>query len=182
VFTTITGYFINEEKNITTSYAGGFAARSQVGGLAEIGADGNTIGGLLGENAVLNIDDLVNAVGYLIPKYTDCYVEFTERNFDEAQVTSAVAGGFIGEMQGGMVDNTTLGNDYAVRKTEYIQGTYYAGGFAGKVLSGGLAESDGLSLLGTHIDVAGLLSLIPTYIPKIKTAGVQSGNNGLKVY
>lgn len=182
VFTTTTEYLIDEEKNTTTSYAGGFAARSQVGGLAEVGANGDTIGGLLGADKVLNIDGLVSAVGYLIPEYTNCYVEFTERDFDEAQVTSAIAGGFIGEMQGGTVDNSMLGNDYAVRKAEYIQGTYYAGGFAGKILSGGLAQSEGLSLLGKNIDVAGLLNLIPTYIPKVKTAGVQSGNNGLRVY
>lgn len=172
--------FGNEE-NMTASYAGGFAARSQVGGLADVG-DSDTVDGLLGGEGVVSIDGLLDAVGYLIPEYTNCYVKFTDSDGTEAQVNSAISGGFIGEMQGGIIDNTTLGDKYAVRNVKYIEGTYYAGGFAGKVLSGGLAQSNGLSLLGTDIDVAGLLSLIPTYIPKIKTAGVQSGNNGLKVY
>ena len=172
--------FDNEE-NMTASYAGGFAARSQVGGLADVG-DSDTVDGLLGGEGVVSIDGLLDAVGYLIPEYTNCYVKFTDSDGTEAQVNSAISGGFIGEMQGGIIDNTTLGDKYAVRNVKYIEGTYYAGGLAGKVLSGGLAQSNGLSLLGTDIDVEGLLNLIPTYIPKIKTADVQSGNNGLKVY
>lgn len=188
VFTATTGFFWDKEDTLAASYAGGFAARSQVGGLANVGADGETVGGLLGENGVLEINDLINAVGYLIPSYTNCFVEFTDRNSTEVQVSAAVAGGFIGEMQGGTIDNRNLNtentdnNKYAVRNAEYIEGTYYAGGFAGKILSGGLAQSDGLSLLGKHIDVSGLLKLIPTYIPKVYSAGVQSSADGLKVY
>lgn len=188
VFTKTTGYFWSNEDKLTASYAGGFAARSQVGGLANVGADGETVGGLLGENGVLEINDLINAVGYLIPSYTNCFVKFTDRDFVAAQVSAAVAGGFIGEMQGGTIDNRNLNtentdnNKYAVRNAEYIEGTYYAGGFAGKILSGGLAQSDGLSLLGEHIDVSGLLKLIPTYIPQVYSAGVQSSADGLKVY
>ncbi len=185
VFTETTGYFWGDEDKLATSYAGGFAARSQVGGLANVGADGDTVGGLLGEDGLVEIDGLLDAIGYLIPSYTNCFVEFTDRDFNEAQVSAAVAGGFIGEMQGGTIDNrglNTENKEYAVRNAEYIEGTYYAGGFAGKILSGGLAQSDGLSLLGTHIDVSGLLNLIPTYIPKVYSAGVQSSANGLRVY
>ena len=188
VFTQTTGYFWGDEDKLATSYAGGFAARSQVGGLANVGADGDSIEGLLGEDGLVEIDGLLDAVGYLIPSYTNCFVEFTDRNSTEAQVSAAVAGGFIGEMQGGTIDNRNLNtentdnNKYAVRNAEYIEGTYYAGGFAGKILSGGLAQSDGLSLLGKHIDVSGLLKLIPTYIPKVYSAGVQSSADGLKVY
>ncbi len=185
VFTETTGYFWGEKDVLKTSYAGGFAARSQVGGLADVGADGDTVGGLLGQDGLLEIDGLLDAVGYFIPSYTNCYVTFTDRNFTEPQVSAAIAGGFIGEMQGGTVDNRQLSGEnkeYAVRNAEYVEGTYYAGGFAGKILSGGLAQSDGLSLLGTHINVSGLLQLIPTYIPNIFSAGVQSSTNGLKVY
>ena len=188
VFTATTGFFWGDKDTLAASYAGGFAARSQVGGLANVGADGDTVEGLLGKNGVLEINDLINAVGYLIPSYTNCFVEFTDRNSTEAQVSAAVAGGFIGEMQGGTIDNRNLNtentdnNKYAVRNAEYIEGTYYAGGFAGKILSGGLAQSNGLSLLETHIDVGGLLKLIPTYIPTVYSAGVQSSEDGLKVY
>ena len=186
VSTKTTGYFWGDKDALKTSYAGGFAARSQVGGLADVGAEGDTVGGLLGKDGVLEIDGLLDAVGYFIPSYKNCYVTFTDHDSsDGPQVSAAIAGGFIGEMQGGTVDNRTLEGEnaeYAVRNAEYIEGTYYAGGFAGKILSGGLAQSDGLSLLGTHIDVRGLLQLIPTYIPNIFSAGVQSSTNGLKVY
>lgn len=185
VFTATTGFFWGDKDTLAASYAGGFAARSQVGGLANVGADGDSIEGLLGEDGLVEIDGLLNAVGYLIPSYTNCFVEFTDRDFDAAQVSAAVAGGFIGEMQGGTIDNrglNTENKEYAVRNAEYITGTYYAGGFAGKILSGGLAQSDGLSLLGEHIDVDRLFELIPTYIPQIYSAGVQSSENGLKVY
>ena len=186
VSTKTTGYFWGDKDALKTSYAGGFAARSQVGGLADVGAEGDTVGGLLGKDGVLEIDGLLDAVGYFIPSYKKCYVTFTDHDSsDGPQVSAAIAGGFIGEMQGGTVDNRTLAGEnaeYAVRNAEYIEGTYYAGGFAGKILSGGLAQSDGLSLLGKHIDVSGLLQLIPTYIPNIFSAGVQSSTNGLKVY
>lgn len=185
VFTATTGFFWGDKDTLAASYAGGFAARSQVGGLANVGADGDTFEGLLGEDGLFEIDSLLKAVGYFIPSYTNCFVEFTDRNFEEAQVSAAVAGGFIGEMQGGTIDNrglNTENKEYAVRNAEYITGTYYAGGFAGKILSGGLAQSDGLSLLGEHIDVNRLFELIPTYIPQIYSAGVQSSENGLKVY
>ena len=185
VFTATTGFFWGDKDTLAASYAGGFAARSQVGGLANVGADGDSIEGLLGEDGLVEIDGLLNAVGYLIPSYTNCFVEFTDRDFDAAQVSAAVAGGFIGEMQGGTIDNrglNTENKEYAVRNAEYITGTYYAGGFAGKILSGGLAQSDGLSLLGEHIDVDRLFELIPTYIPQIYSAGVQSSESGLKVY
>lgn len=186
VSTKTTGYFWGDKDALKTSYAGGFAARSQVGGLADVGAEGDTVGGLLGQNGVLEIDGLLDAVGYFIPSYKNCYVTFTDHDSsDGPQVSAAIAGGFIGEMQGGTVDNRTLEGEnaeYAVRNAEYIEGTYYAGGFAGKILSGGLAQSDGLSLLGEHINVSGLLQLIPTYIPNIFSAGVQSSTDGLKVY
>ena len=185
VFTATTGYFWGEKDKLAASYAGGFAARSQVGGLANVGADGNTLEELIGQEGLVGIDGLIEVVGYLIPSYTNCFVEFTDRDFSEAQVSAAVAGGFIGEMQGGTIDNrglNTENKEYAVRNAEYIEGTYYAGGFAGKILSGGLAQSNGLSVLGTKINVRELINLIPTYIPTVYSAGVQSSADGLKVY
>ncbi|MDO4927400.1 MAG: GLUG motif-containing protein, partial [Turicibacter sp.] len=158
-----------------TGYAGGFAARSQVGGLASVG-DADTINGLLGD--VININNLLNVIRYLIPTYTNCYVSFVE-NESGAQVQSAIAGGFIGEMMGGTVDNSALESEYAVRNLDRVEGTYYAGGFAGKIISGGLASSDSLSVLGTNISFNDLLSVVDVYIPKIKHAGVFS--DGLRV-
>ena len=164
---------IDGENTMTAGYAGGFAARSQVGGLAEVG-DSDTIDGLLGGEGLVGIDGLVQAVGYLIPEYTNCYVEFAEFDGTAPQVDGAVSGGFIGEMQGGNVDNSTLGNEYAVRNIKSVHGNNYAGGFAGRIISGGLAQTGGLSVLGTKISLDNLLNLLPVYIPTISHAGVSS--------
>lgn len=164
---------IDGENTMTAGYAGGFAARSQVGGLAEVG-DSDTIDGLLGGEGIIGIDGLVQAVGYLIPEYTNCYVEFAEFDGTAPQVDGAVSGGFIGEMQGGNVDNSTLGNEYAVRNIKSVHGNNYAGGFAGRIISGGLAQTGGLSVLGTKISLDNLLNLLPVYIPTISHAGVSS--------
>ena len=161
------------ENTMTAGYAGGFAARSQVGGLAEVG-DSNTIDGLLSGEGLIGIDGLVQAVGYLIPEYTDCYVEFAESDGADPQVDAAVSGGFIGEMQGGKVDNTDLGDSYAVRNIKYVRGNNYAGGFAGRIISGGLAQTGGLSVLGEKIGLDNLLQLLPVYIPAVSHAGVSS--------
>lgn len=164
---------IDGENTMTAGYAGGFAARSQVGGLAEVG-DSDTIDGLLDGEGIIGIDGLVQAVGYLIPEYTNCYVEFAEFDGTAPQVDGAVSGGFIGEMQGGNVDNSTLGNEYAVRNIKSVHGNNYAGGFAGRIISGGLAQTGGLSVLGTKISLDNLLNLLPVYIPTISHAGVSS--------
>ncbi len=167
---------------LTSTYAGGFAAQSQVGGLAEVG-DSNTIdqifgdgilGAIFGGEPLVGLDGLLSAVGYMIPDYTDCYVQFSDSDGTEAQVDAAVAGGFIGEMQGGKVDNTNSGSEYAVRNIKNVHANYYAGGFAGRIYAGGLAESNGLSLLGTKVTAGDILNLIPTYIPKVSHAGVSS--------
>ena len=167
---------------LTSTYAGGFAAQSQVGGLAEVG-DSNTIdqifgegilGAIFGGKPLVGLDGLLSAVGYMIPDYTDCYVQFSDSDGTEAQVDAAVAGGFIGEMQGGKIDNTNSGSEYAVRNIKNVHANYYAGGFAGRIYAGGLAESDGLSLLGMKVTAGDILNLIPTYIPKVSHAGVSS--------
>lgn len=167
---------------LTSTYAGGFAAQSQVGGLAEVG-DSNTIDQIFGEGILgaifdgkplVGLDGLLSAVGYMIPDYTDCYVQFSDSDGTEAQVDAAVAGGFIGEMQGGKIDNTNSGSEYAVRNIKNVHANYYAGGFAGRIYAGGLAESNGLSLLGTKVTAGDILNLIPTYIPKVSHAGVSS--------
>ncbi len=171
------------------TYAGGFAGCSRVGGLADIGTD-DSLGGFLDEG-LLDIDGLLDAVGYLIPEYERCSVVFAaHEDKTKPQVKAASAGGFIGEMQGGKIDNSGMDSSYAVENVKYVEGTLYAGGFAGSILSGGLAQSDGLSVLGTNIDLAGLLSVLETYIPQVSNAGVnafaaddeENTGEGLKVW
>lgn len=153
-------------------YASGFVAISKTGGLAEV-ADDTSIKSLIEANR------LVSAVGYLIPKYTNCTVSFV----NGGSVTADVAGGFAADFQSGTVDNSARGeNDYyAVYNLDSVNGQSYAGGFGGNVYSGALADAGkGISVLGNinglNINIGELLNLVNAYVPIIKYAGVKSDN------
>ena len=153
-------------------YASGFVGISKTGGLAEV-ADDNSIKSLIETNG------LVNAVRYLIPKYTNCTVSFV----NGGSVTADVAGGFAADFQSGTVDNSSRGtNDYyAVYNLDSVNGQTYAGGFGGNVYSGALADaSKGISILGNidglNINIGELLNLVNAYVPTIEYAGVKSDN------
>ena len=153
-------------------YASGFIGISKTGGLAEV-ADDNSIKSLIETNG------LVNAVGYLIPKYTNCTVSFV----NGGSVTADVAGGFAADFQSGTVDNSSRDtNDYyAVYNLDSVNGQTYAGGFGGNVYSGALADaSKGISILGNidglNINIGELLNLVNAYVPTIEYAGVKSDN------
>lgn len=153
-------------------YASGFVAISKTGGLADV-ADDTSIKSLIEANG------LVSAVGYLIPKYTNCTVSFV----NGGSVTADVAGGFAADFQSGTVDNSSRGeNDYyAVYNLDSVNGQSYAGGFGGNVYSGALADAGkGISVLGNinglNINIGELLNLVNAYVPIIKYAGVKSDN------
>lgn len=153
-------------------YASGFVAISKTGGLADV-ADDNSIKSLIEANG------LVSAVGYLIPKYTNCTVSFV----NGGSVTADVAGGFAADFQSGTVDNSSRGeNDYyAVYNLDSVNGQSYAGGFGGNVYSGALADAGkGISVLGNinglNINIGDLVNLINAYVPIIEYAGVKSAN------
>ncbi len=157
-------------------YAAGFVAISKTGGLAEVGDDNSV-------KSLLEAKGLVNAIGYLIPSYTNCTVSYV----NGGSVTGDVAGGFAADFQSGTVNNQSRGeNDYyAVYNLGSVKGQSYAGGFAGRVYSGALADaSKGISILGDftglNINLTDLLSVINAYVPYIKYAGVKS-NNGFTV-
>ena len=151
-------------------YAAGFVAISKTGGLAEVGDDNSV-------KSLIEANDLVNAIGYLIPSYKNCTVAYV----DGGSVTGDIAGGFTADFQSGTVNNQDRGeNDYyAVYNLGSVNGQSYAGGFAGRVYSGALADaSKGISILGNvtglNINLTDLLSVINAYVPYIKYAGVKS--------
>lgn len=111
--------------------AGGFVGVSRTGGLADV-ADEAAIKGLLSAN------DLLNAVGYMIPSYSNVDVSY----INGGAVSADMAGGFAGDFQSGTVENPE-GSPWAVYNIAQITGGSYAGGFGGKVTSGALAAADG---------------------------------------
>ena len=179
----ISGSTVNGLKKVSTQdeengYAGGFVGISQTDGLADL-ADDNNEETVLPETTLISITDLLTAVPYLIPKYTDCDVVYAE-DTENYQVEAACAGGFAGKLESGTIDNSQKDN-IAVQKICNVRGKYYAGGFAGIATSGGLAASrGGIDLLGANVNVGDLVSVLNVYIPVIKNAGVSS-DKGLTV-
>lgn len=168
----------SEEKG---SYAGGFVGRSHTGGLAGLAQEEED--GSLKLPGILEVDSLLNLVPYLIPKYTYTTVTFIS-NDEKPQVQAQLAGGFVGAMQSGTVDNSSQTDDFfAVYGLEQVKGESHAGGFAGKADAGATASSDGLNLLSgiLKLDINDLLSVLNVYIPIIKSAGVKSAKKGFTV-
>ena len=119
---------VENVKKISTAdmengYAGGFIGVSHTGGLAEIGD--------LKTDGVLSITNLLSAIQYLTPKYTNCVVSYIE-DIENQQVEAACAGGFAGKLESGTVDNSEAKNT-AVKNISNVYGRYYAGGFVGSV-------------------------------------------------
>lgn len=164
-------------------FAGGFIGTSQAGGLAEV-ADKDAIGGIAGSDGLLDVDSLLGAAKYLLPSYTNCTVTFV----DGGHVKADVAGGFVGDLQSGSVNNE--GNKEDIYKGPYavlcfgsfeVKGQTYGGGFGGKVRSGALADAGGgvsvlggLKDIGLTINVSELLGVAEAYIPSVSYAGVYS--------
>lgn len=173
----VTGSTVNNLKKVSTvdkvnGFAGGFVGVSHTGGLAELG-DVNT------ETGLINVSSLLSAVQFLTPSYTNCVVSYKE-DVNSQQVEAACAGGFAGKLESGKIDNSGTENT-AVKNICNVQGRYYAGGFTGFATSGGLvASKGGIQLLGTTIQLDGLLSVLNVYIPEITNAGVDSAK-GLTV-
>jgi len=143
------------------------------------------------KGGLLSVNDLLGAVPYLIPSYTDTTVTYVNGGYVEGDI----AGGYAGNFQSGKVnqfsetdlknDSTLAGvqsrvqtNPVAVVNLDHVTGGAYAGGFGGKVVSGALASAGngGLSLLGKFgtVDLANLLQVVQGYVPFISYAGVHS--------
>lgn len=189
----ITNVNVNNLKQVSASEAaGGFMGSNSASGLL------NSSGlNLLGWNLV-EINGLLKAVPYFVTDCTNCYVSYAVGNDAvEPQVTANSAGGFIGEMYSGSLNNSTLNIPYvvdqgdsdarvgkptdAVRYITSVKGISYAGGFAGKIGSGSLVDAaEGLELAGVTINISGLLDVLEVYIPEVTSAGVFSAS-GLRV-
>jgi len=175
--TKIENAHVTNLKSVTAAndggYAAGFVAISKTGGLADVGDEAEV------KKQLLQVNGLVTAIGYLIPSYTNCTVSYV----NGGSVTGDVAGGFAADFQSGTVNNQSRGDGkyYAVYNLDAVNGQSYAGGFAGRVYSGALADaSKGISILGDftglNINLTDLLSVINAYVPYIQYAGVKSDN------
>lgn len=169
--------------------AGGFVGLSTTGGLASIVSDEDEDSSVLDDlfdKGLLSVDDLLGAVPYMVPSYRCTDVTYVAIS-DGYNVKGDVAGGYAGLFESGEVnvfdedhplpDGSKLDDLFAVRNIASVYGEHYAGGFAGKAISGSLAEAGGgLNLLGgaASIDLTRLLNLVQAYVPVIRYADVLS--------
>lgn len=160
-----------------TGYAGGFVGRLVPASVA--GQDNNGLDVL----GVLSVNDLLGAVEAIAPECTSCEVHFADASGDQsdgANVCADVAGGFVGEMQSGTVDDSKpLATDgesgYAVYGLDSVKGLTYAGGFGGMVHSGAIAEAGDSALSDVlDIELSNLLSVVEAFVPYVEHAGVKS--------
>ena len=165
-----------------SGFAGGFVGISRNDDLADV-LDSNGEGSDLG--SLIQVDQLLGAAPVLMSKYTNCTVTFADVDDTTANVSADVAGGFAADFQSGTVDNSSRGenNYHAVYNISRVAGRTYAGGFAGKLYSGALANSNGgVSILdGIGLNLNDLLTVVGTYVPTVKSAGVDSSEQGLVV-
>lgn len=189
------GSVVADKSENAGGVAGGFVGYSTTGGLAEaLGNEGDN-SEILGDLSLINLNDLLGAVPYLVPTYRKTDVTFVNDGFVKADV----AGGFAGNFQSGEVnqfsekdlkDDPSLAdvetyveaNPWAVINIARVEGGAYAGGFGGIVEAGSLANAadGGLSILGGLIDdvsvlgLTDLLGFIQAYVPYVSYAGVHT--------
>lgn len=182
---------VTNVKEVTAPYhAGGYIGIMRSGSAAEAGdATGDLLNSVLGK--ILSLKELASVLQATSSKMTNCKVSGTadgltvtaDRGFENAE---GYAGGFVGEMQSGHVDNSAnavdSGKGTAVENLLKVEGLRYAGGFGGLVKAGAVAEIGAKSSILTKlVDLTGLLSLVNAFVPVISNASVNSVEKGFTV-
>lgn len=182
---------VTNVKEVTAPYhAGGYIGIMRSGSAAEAGdATGDLLNSVLGK--ILSLKELASVLQAASSKITNCKVAGTadgltvtaDSGFENAE---GYAGGFVGEMQSGHVDNSAnavdSGKGTAVENLLKVEGLRYAGGFGGLVKAGAVAEIGAKSSILTKlVDLTGLLSLVNAFVPVISNASVNSVEKGFTV-
>lgn len=183
---------VTNVKEVTAPYhAGGYIGIMRSGSAAEAGdATGDLLNSVLGK--ILSLKELASVLQAASSKITNCKVAGTadgltvtaDNGFENAE---GYAGGFVGEMQSGHVDNSANAVDSekgtAVENLLKVEGLRYAGGFGGLVKAGAVAEIGAKSSILTKlVDLTGLLSLVNAFVPVISNASVYSVKDGFTVH
>lgn len=86
-----------------------------------------------------------------------------------------VAGGYVGLMRGGTITN---GQAY---DTKTVRAMRAAGGFAGRMETGGAVELGGVEVLGLNLNLGQLLNVAQVLVPVVKSSSVQGFRTGMAV-
>lgn len=85
------------------------------------------------------------------------------------------AGGYVGSMQTGTITN---GQAYQTKK---VKGLRTAGGFAGEMINGGVANLGGVNILGLNLQLGRMIDVLNVFVPVIKQSSVEGYQSGLMV-
>ncbi|RGH90625.1 Cna B-type domain-containing protein [Ruminococcus sp. AM27-11LB] len=183
---------VTNVKEVTAPYhAGGYIGIMRSGSAAEAGdATGDLLNSVLGK--ILSLKELASVLQAASSQITNCKVAgivdgltvTADSGFENAE---GYAGGFVGEMQSGHVDNAAnaadSGKGTAVENLLKVEGLRYAGGFGGLVKAGAVAEIGAKSSILTKVvDLTGLLSMVNAFVPVISNASVCSVKDGFTVH
>ena len=186
---------VTNVKEVTAPYhAGGYIGIMRSGSAAEAGdATGELLNSVLGK--ILSLKELASVLQAASSKIANCKVSGIEKENEGLTVIAdrgsdnaeGYAGGFVGEMQSGHVDNVAnaaaSGKGTAVENLLKVEGLRYAGGFGGLVKAGAVAEIGAeSSILTKVVDLTGLLSLVNAFVPVISNASVRSVKDGFTVH
>ncbi|MBS4908245.1 MAG: Cna B-type domain-containing protein [Ruminococcus sp.] len=186
---------VTNVKEVKAPYhAGGYIGIMRSGSAAEAGdATGELLNSVLGK--ILSLKELASVLQAASSKITNCKVSGIEKENEGLTVIAdrgsdnaeGYAGGFVGEMQSGHVDNSAnavdAGKGTAVENLLKVEGLRYAGGFGGLVKAGAVAEIGAeSSILTKVVDLTGLLSLVNAFVPVISNASVYSVKDGFTVH
>ena len=186
---------ISNVKQVSGAYhAGGYIGLMKSGTVAEAGdATGALLNSVLG--AVLNVQQLASVLQMASSQIINSKVSGIEtgmtvkaecRSDNSKANSSAMAGGFVGEMQSGIINNevnkTGEQKGTAVENLLRVEGLRYAGGFGGLVKSGSVAEIGENTDILNGIVLDDLISLINSFVPVIQNASVRSVASGFSVH
>ena len=166
------------------NYAGGFAGRAGTGGLAE--TQGLDLLGL----GLIKIDNLLSVVQGVAVEISDTHVTGMEQGFsifssgevEAADGESILSGGFIAEAVGIKIENSDVTRLKEAKVQKQEGKNSYAGGFAGRSHTGGLAglakeEEDGSLKLPGLVSLDSPLDLLPYLLPKYTNCKVKFVSN-----
>lgn len=183
-------------KEVAGAYhAGGYIGMMRSGSVAEAGdATGDLINSILGK--ILSISELAGVLQAASCEITNSKVSGIAtgmivkaecRSDNTVASANGYAGGYVGEMQSGIVNNQENAADgtkgTAVENLIEVKGLRYAGGFGGLVKAGSVAEiGSDMSILTQVLQATDLLSVINAFVPIINHASVCSVPDGFSVH
>lgn len=186
---------VKEVASVTGTYhAGGYIGLMRSGSAVDAGDDtGALLNSVLGK--IANLNDLAGVLQAASGKITNSrvsgvaggmVVSETVRSDNDEKTANGYAGGYVGEMQSGYINNRAngagTGKGTAVENLKEVNGLRYAGGFGGLVKAGSVAGvAENSSLLGQVADITGLLTILNAFVPVIEHASVRSVEKGFTV-